>query len=41
MVTFKIAFRSLLRRKSRMLLIGVLVVFGTLLASIALLRRKK
>ena len=31
MVTLKIAFRSLLRRKSRMLLIGLLVVFGTLL----------
>jgi putative ABC transport system permease protein len=30
-VSFKIAFRSLLRRRSRMLLIGLLVVFGTLL----------
>ncbi len=31
MVSLKIAFRSLLRRKSRMVLIGLLVVFGTLL----------
>jgi putative ABC transport system permease protein len=30
-VSLKIAFRSLLRRKSRMVLIGLLVVFGTLL----------
>jgi putative ABC transport system permease protein len=31
MVTFKIAFRALLRRKSRMVMIGLLVVFGTFL----------
>jgi putative ABC transport system permease protein len=30
-VTLKIAFRSLMRRKSRVLLIGLLVVFGTFL----------
>jgi putative ABC transport system permease protein len=30
-ISLKIAFRSLLRRKSRMVLIGLLVVFGTLL----------
>ena len=30
-VTFKIAFRSLMRRRSRVLLIGLLVVFGTFL----------
>jgi putative ABC transport system permease protein len=31
LVTFKIAFRSLMRRRSRVLLIGLLVVFGTFL----------